>query len=299
MRPVRGADPAGAPAPARPRGPRGPLRLPAVPILFDHRPRRRHFRLLPDRRLPAVGFRPDDAAWEQLRIPVDLAFFFHSTPSERVVAFYPAPWARRSRCSSSRPGSRSRARTRCSSELEEDVEALLVNRRAAARPLARPGRPLLRARRADPLPLAGFGRRPRGLGESDDSSTACAAAHGHRETRDERPAHGEPESRQARREAGRAAHMSGSTGQRRARTRSRPGHPAGRDRLPRRARPASTRGPHEPIDPRMPNLLPPVGRDGAEPPSTEPSAPAAPRSRSSRRGGALRGRSDDRRSARA
>ena len=37
------------------------------------------------------GFRLDDSQWESLMIPINMAFFFHSTPDQRVVALYPSP----------------------------------------------------------------------------------------------------------------------------------------------------------------------------------------------------------------
>jgi hypothetical protein len=64
----------------------------------------------------------DDVAWQAFGIPVQLAFFFHSSAAGRVVAFYPSPvgateslldldvW------------------NELGVELEPDVEALLVNR---------------------------------------------------------------------------------------------------------------------------------------------------------------------------
>ena len=79
-------------------------------------------------------FELDDAAWEELRMPVDMAFFFHSTPAERVVALLPEPDGRRpSRCSSSRRGDELEAANPVLGELEPDVEALLVNRARGAR----------------------------------------------------------------------------------------------------------------------------------------------------------------------
>ncbi|MDT7689935.1 MAG: hypothetical protein QOE46_2694 [Acidobacteriota bacterium] len=36
-------------------------------------------------------FRMDEGQWDSLMIPIQLAFFFHSTPDERVVALYPSP----------------------------------------------------------------------------------------------------------------------------------------------------------------------------------------------------------------
>src|SRR5262249_58091234 len=36
-----------------------------------------------------ADFRLTDAAWDGLGIPIDLAFFLHSTPAEGVIALYP------------------------------------------------------------------------------------------------------------------------------------------------------------------------------------------------------------------
>ena len=61
-------------------------------ILFDSEAASEgRYRLVPDRRLSLEDFEMSDARWESLRVPVDMAFFFYSTPAERVVAFYPSP----------------------------------------------------------------------------------------------------------------------------------------------------------------------------------------------------------------
>jgi hypothetical protein len=91
------------------------------------------YRLMPDRRLFLEDFEMSDVQWESLRVPVDMAFFFYSTPAERVVAFYPSPmgptesllklsaWEELERCNEVLKG------------MERDVEALLVNRVRGAR----------------------------------------------------------------------------------------------------------------------------------------------------------------------
>jgi hypothetical protein len=38
-----------------------------------------------------ADFRLSDAQWEGLGLPINLAFFLHSSPAGRVVAFYPSP----------------------------------------------------------------------------------------------------------------------------------------------------------------------------------------------------------------
>jgi hypothetical protein len=103
-------------------------------ILFDREAASEgRYRLVPDRRLFLEDFEMSDAQWDSLRIPVDMAFFFYSTPAERVVAFYPSPmgptesllklnaWEELERCNPVLGG------------MERDVEALLVNRVRSAR----------------------------------------------------------------------------------------------------------------------------------------------------------------------
>jgi hypothetical protein len=61
-------------------------------ILFDSEAASEgRYRIIPDRHLFLEDFEMSDVQWESLRIPVDMAFFFYSTPAERVVAFYPSP----------------------------------------------------------------------------------------------------------------------------------------------------------------------------------------------------------------
>ena len=81
-----------------------------------------HYRLVPDgvRRLERLEL--DDVTWLSFGIPVDMAFFFHSTAAGRVVAFYPSPLgATESQLDLD-------AWSELGVELEPDVEALLVNR---------------------------------------------------------------------------------------------------------------------------------------------------------------------------
>ncbi len=87
-----------------------------------------HYRLVPDRRLALADFRLDDVRWADLRIPVEMAFFFRNSEAGKVVAYYPSPagpteslleldaWDELERAN---PHLR---------DLEPDVEALLVNR---------------------------------------------------------------------------------------------------------------------------------------------------------------------------
>lgn len=87
-----------------------------------------HYKLVPERRLRLDDFAIDDAAWEELRIPVDMAFFFHSSAAERVLAYYPGPMGpTESQLQLSAWQEIERANPLLGG-LEADVEALLVNR---------------------------------------------------------------------------------------------------------------------------------------------------------------------------
>ena len=99
----------------------------ACAILFEGQNGAKYKRV-PRRVLFLRDFQLTDAQWEGLSLPIELVFFFKSTPQERVVALYPSPaGATESRLSlemwadleSSNP---------VLGEMDADVSALLVNR---------------------------------------------------------------------------------------------------------------------------------------------------------------------------
>ena len=92
-----------------------------------------HYRLVPDRRLRIEGFELDDAQWQSLRIPVDMAFFFGSSSAERTVAFYPGPMGATESLLELEAWQEIVAANPVLGELEWDVEALLVNRAGEVR----------------------------------------------------------------------------------------------------------------------------------------------------------------------
>jgi hypothetical protein len=92
-----------------------------------------HFTLVPDRRLSLPDFELDDVSWEELRIPVEMAFFFHHTGEGRVVAFYPSPAGPTESLLELDAWDEIERANPVLRTLQPDVEALLVNRARGAR----------------------------------------------------------------------------------------------------------------------------------------------------------------------
>jgi hypothetical protein len=91
------------------------------------------YRLIPERRLRLDGFVLGDDMWDGLRIPVDMAFFFRSSAAGRVVAFYPGPMGPAESQLELASWRELAAANPVLAGMEEDVEALLVNRVGGAR----------------------------------------------------------------------------------------------------------------------------------------------------------------------
>jgi hypothetical protein len=87
-----------------------------------------HYKLVPDRRLRIDDFAMDDVAWADLRLPVDMAFFFRSSEAGRVQAFYPGPMGATESLLALESWRALEERNPVLASLEPDVEALLVNR---------------------------------------------------------------------------------------------------------------------------------------------------------------------------
>jgi hypothetical protein len=92
-----------------------------------------HYRLVPDRRLRLESFDLDDVAWAELRIPVEMAFFFQHTGEGRTVAFYPSPAGPTESLLELDAWEQIERANPVLGTLEPDVEALLVNRSRGAR----------------------------------------------------------------------------------------------------------------------------------------------------------------------
>lgn len=99
----------------------------ACAILFD-RPAAGGGRLLliPTRRRRLDGLRLDAATWARLRLPVELAFLFHSSTAGRTVAFYPSPLGATESQLQLDAWDELVAANPVLAELAPDVEALLV-----------------------------------------------------------------------------------------------------------------------------------------------------------------------------
>jgi hypothetical protein len=102
-------------------------------LFYDEAASEGRYRLIPDRRLFLEEFEMSDAEWESLRIPVDMAFFFHSTPVGRVVAFYPGPMGPTESLLKLETWEELERKNLVLESMERDVEALLVNRARGAR----------------------------------------------------------------------------------------------------------------------------------------------------------------------
>jgi hypothetical protein len=106
----------------------------ACSILFDHSAAGGgHYRLIGDRRLRLDDLELDDVTWEQLRIPVDMAFFFRGSRERRVLAFYPSPMGATESQLGLEAWDEIEAANPILGELQPDVEALLVDRVRGAR----------------------------------------------------------------------------------------------------------------------------------------------------------------------
>jgi hypothetical protein len=92
-----------------------------------------HYRLVPQRRLRLDDLELGDALWDGLRVPVDMAFFLHSSAAGHVQAFYPSPLGPTESQLPLTAWDELVARNPVLGTMAPDVEALLVNRARGAR----------------------------------------------------------------------------------------------------------------------------------------------------------------------
>jgi hypothetical protein len=96
-------------------------------ILFDGNARQR-FRRIPRDVHRLQGFVMDDQEWDSLLIPINLAFFVHSSTAGRVIAQYPSPGGAMESSLDLEYWNSIVERNPVLKKFESDVEALLVNR---------------------------------------------------------------------------------------------------------------------------------------------------------------------------
>jgi len=104
----------------------------ACAVLFSGQSGARYKRV-PRRVRLLADFNLDDSQWDDLRLPINLAFFFHSTPQRRVVACYPSPAGATESLLPLEAWASIQEANPLLAEMEPDVEALLVNRVGYAR----------------------------------------------------------------------------------------------------------------------------------------------------------------------
>jgi hypothetical protein len=86
----------------------------------------KRFRAVPDRYVALKGFALDPGQWEELQIPVAMAFFFKNSVEDRVVAFYPSPAGATESLLPLDAWERLAEANPELADIESDVEALLV-----------------------------------------------------------------------------------------------------------------------------------------------------------------------------
>jgi hypothetical protein len=104
----------------------------ACALLFSGREGSRYKRVPRQVRLLA-NFQMSDAQWDSLMVPINMAFFFRSSPDARVVAMYPSPAGATESLLSLEAWSEIAHENPEVERMEPDVEALLVNRVGHAR----------------------------------------------------------------------------------------------------------------------------------------------------------------------
>ena len=99
----------------------------ACAVLFDGKERSK-FKRVPRNAIYLPGFQMMNAQWESLTIPINLAFFFHSSLEGRMVALYPSPAGAVESLLTLDTWKTIVEDNPVLRNLQSDVEALLVNR---------------------------------------------------------------------------------------------------------------------------------------------------------------------------
>jgi hypothetical protein len=86
------------------------------------------FKLIPRDARSLPDFHLTDAQWDDLALPIDLAFLVYSTPAKKMMALYPSPAGATESLLSLSAWDLLVADNRALARMDPDVEALLVNR---------------------------------------------------------------------------------------------------------------------------------------------------------------------------
>jgi hypothetical protein len=103
----------------------------ACAVLFDGSGTK--YKRVPRRVLFLRDFQLTDAQWDGLMVPIEMAFFYKSTPQGKVIALYPSPAGPTESLLSLDTWTDIVGMNPILNEMEADVSALLVNRVAHAR----------------------------------------------------------------------------------------------------------------------------------------------------------------------
>jgi hypothetical protein len=104
----------------------------ACALLFSSKAGTKYKRI-PERAKPLRDFQLTEDQWDRLQIPVGIAFFFRSSVDQRVLAYYPSPAGPIESLLPLDCWSEITGQNPVLMNLEEDVEALLVNRNGSVR----------------------------------------------------------------------------------------------------------------------------------------------------------------------
>src|ERR1700730_6050397 len=99
----------------------------ACAILFSGKANTK-YRRVPRRIRYLSNFQLTDAQWDSLMIPINMAFFFYSTPAEKVLSLYPSPAGATESLLDFESWDEILQSNPILRDMESDTEALLVNR---------------------------------------------------------------------------------------------------------------------------------------------------------------------------
>jgi hypothetical protein len=91
------------------------------------------FKLIPRDARALPDFAITDADWENFALPINLAFFFYSTPRKKMMAYYPSPAGATESLLPLDAWEALVSQNPPLQKLQPDVEALLINRAGKAR----------------------------------------------------------------------------------------------------------------------------------------------------------------------